>query len=248
VKRAVELFTIEEGASRAPFVERTWWSRSEPEAAFISVAATHWEMCVTRLNGDAMLTVRGPETRATPTPIPADAEFFGIEFGAGTYMPRLPPGGLVDRSVTLPPARGGTFRLAGSSWKLPGRDDADAFVDRLVDAGLLIHDPIVASALAGKATGLSARTVERRVARATGLTQGAIGRIRRAEAAVALLSRGVPASETARRAGYADQPHLTRSLRRLVGQTPARIAASAGRDDPAAPVSLAFKTAPPTRD
>jgi AraC-like DNA-binding protein len=241
VKRAVELFTIEEGASRPPFVERTWWSRSEPEDAFISVAAAHWEMCVTRLNGDAVLTVRGPETRATTTPIPADAEFFGIEFSLGTFMPGLPPGVLVNRSVTLPPATG-PLRLAGSAWKLPGPDDADAFVDRLVDAGLLVHDPVVAAALAGKATDLSARSVERRVARATGLTQGAINRIHRAEAAVALLSGGVPASEVAGRAGYADQPHLTRSLGRLVGQTPSRIAASAG-DGSDAPVSLPFKTA-----
>jgi AraC-like DNA-binding protein len=245
VKRAVELFTIEEGASRAPFVERTWWSRSEPEDAFISVAAAHWEMCVTRLDGDAVLTVRGPETRATITPIPSDAEFFGIDFSAGTYMPGLPPGSLVDRSVTLPPQTG-AFRLAGSAWRLPGPDDADAFVDRLVDAGLLVHDPVVAAALAGKATALSTRSVERRVLRATGLTQGAISRIRRAEAAVALLSGGVPASEAARRAGYADQPHLTRSLRRLVGQTPSRIAAPAG-DGSGAQVSFPFKTAPPTR-
>ena len=33
--------------------------------------------------------------------------------------------------------------------------------------------------------------------------------------------------EVARRTGYADQPHLIRSLRRLVGQTPSRVASSA---------------------
>jgi AraC-like DNA-binding protein len=54
-----------------------------------------------------------------------------------------------------------------------------------------------------------------------------MGRIRRAEQAVELLSRAVPASEVARRTGYADQPHLTRALRRLVGQTPSQIGSSA---------------------
>jgi AraC-like DNA-binding protein len=54
-----------------------------------------------------------------------------------------------------------------------------------------------------------------------------MGRIRRAERAVELLSRGVPASEVARRTGYADQPHLTRSLRRFVGQTPSQIGSKA---------------------
>jgi AraC-like DNA-binding protein len=67
--------------------------------------------------------------------------------------------------------------------------------------------------------------VERRVARATGLTRGAIRQIRRADEAVALLGRGVAPHEVARRAGYADQPHLTRSLKRFVGATPAQLAA-----------------------
>ena len=65
------------------------------------------------------------------------------------------------------------------------------------------------------------------MARATGLTRGVIRQIRRAEAAAELLARGVPAVDAARRAGYADQPHLTRSLRRFVGQTPSQIAISA---------------------
>jgi AraC-like DNA-binding protein len=69
--------------------------------------------------------------------------------------------------------------------------------------------------------------MERRVARATGLTRGAIRQIQRAERAVELLSEGVPAVDAARQAGYADQPHLTRSLKRFVGQTPSQIVSSA---------------------
>jgi AraC-like DNA-binding protein len=223
MKRAVELFALEARSSRSPLVEETWQTRSEPEACFISVAATHWEMVVTRQQGAARLTVRGPETRATVVPIPQDAEFFGIEFRAGTFMPGLPPGGLVDRTLTLPQASDRSFWLDGSVWELPGPDNADAFVDRLVHAGLLVHDPLVPEALLGEVAGLSTRSVERRVARATGLSRGAIERIRRAERAVVLLSLGVPASDVARRAGYADQPHLTRSLRRFVGHTPSQI-------------------------
>lgn len=232
MKRAVELFALEGRSSRSLLVEETWQSRSEPEESFISVAATHWEMVVTRQRGSARLTVRGPETRATTVPIPQDAEFFGIQFSVGTFMPGLPPGRLVDRAATLPAATGGAFWLDGSAWELPGPDTADVFVDRLVGAGLLVHDPIVAQALHGDVKGFSTRSLERRVARATGLSRGAAGRIRRAEGAVELLSRGVPASEVACRTGYADQPHLTRSLRRFVGQTPSQIGGSApGRID-----------------
>jgi Helix-turn-helix domain len=226
MKRAVELFALEARPSRSTLVAETWHTRSEPEESFISVAATHWEMVVTRQRGAARLTVRGPETRATTVPIPQDAEFFGIEFSAGTFMPGLPPGRLVDRTVTLPDTTPTSFRLDGSAWELPGPDTADVFVDKLVRAGLLVHDPIVAEALRGDVEGFSTRSLERRIARATGLSRGAIGRIRRAERAVELLSRNVPAPDVAGRTGYADQPHLTRSLKRFMGQTPSQIAGS----------------------
>jgi Helix-turn-helix domain len=226
MRRAVELFALEARSSRSPLVAQTWQARSEPEESFISVAATHWEMVVTRRRGAARLTVRGPETRATVMPIPQDAEFLGIEFNAGTFMPDLPPGRLVDRTLTLPQVSHGSFWLDGAAWELPGPDNADAFVDRLVRAGLVVHDPIVPEALDGEVAGFSTRSVERRVARATGLTRGAIERIRRAERAVELLARGAPPSDVARRTGYADQSHLTRSLKRFVGQTPSQLVAS----------------------
>jgi transcriptional regulator GlxA family with amidase domain len=127
--------------------------------------------------------------------------------------------------VTLPPASRTSFWLDGSAWEFPGPDNADVFVDRLVRAGLLVHDPVASAALHDDVEGLSTRSVERRVARATGLTRGTIRQIHRAERAVELLGRGVPAPEVARQTGYADQPHMTRSLKRFVGQTPSQIRA-----------------------
>jgi Helix-turn-helix domain len=227
MKRAVELFTIDRRPACSPLVEETWHARSAPDDSFISVAASHWEMVVTRQWGAARLTVRGPETKATTVPIPEDAEFFGIQFTLGTFMPSLQPGQLVDRSLTLPQATSTSFRLNGLAWELPGPDNADVFVDRLIRAGLLVHDPVASAGLHGDVEGLSTRTVERRVSRATGLTRGAITQVRRAETAVELLTRGVPALDVAHSAGYADQPHLTRSLKRFVGQTPSQIANSA---------------------
>ena len=161
MKRAVELFTFERRSSRSPLIEQTWQTRSEPGESFISVAVSHWEIVVTRQRRTARLTVRGPE-------------FFGIQFSLGTFMPGLPPGQLVDGSLTLPRATRTSFWLDGAGWELPGPDNADVFVDRLVRAGLLVHDPVVPAALAGDVEGLSTRSVERRVSRATGLTRGAI--------------------------------------------------------------------------
>jgi methylphosphotriester-DNA--protein-cysteine methyltransferase len=143
-------------------------------------------------------------------------------------MPSLQPRRLVDRSLRLRQATRTSFWLDRSAWELPAPDTADVFVDRLVRAGLLVHDPMASAVVQGGVPGLSTRAVERRVARATGLTRGAIRQIQRAERAVELLSAGVPALDAVRQAGYADQPHLTRSLKRFVGQTPSQIVSSAG--------------------
>jgi hypothetical protein len=232
MKRAVELFTFEEVRSSSAHVSGAWRTSSgpEPEDAFLSVAVTQWEIVVTRQAESTSVTLRGPESRATAAPIPPDAEFFGVSFTLGTFMPGLDPQRLVDRSLTLRMASATTFWLLGSAWELPGPANADVFVDRLVRDGLLVHDPVVPAALGDRpdaereVQALSTRSVERRVARATGLTRGTIRQIRRAERAVEMLSRGVPAPEVAREAGYTDQPHLTRSLRRFVGQTPTELA------------------------
>lgn len=226
MKRAVELFAFERRSSSTPLVETTWSTRSGSEGSFISVAERRWEMVVTRQDDEAWLTVRGPETRATTAPVPTEAEFFGIQFTHGTFMPDLGPRQLVNRSLTLPATSRRSFWLDGSAWELPGPDNADVFVERLVRAGLLVHDPVVTAAIHNDVNELSTRTLERRFKRATGLTRGMVRQIQRAERAVDLLSRGVPALTTVSLAGYADQPHMTRSLKRFIGQTPSQIASA----------------------
>jgi hypothetical protein len=88
METAAKLFVFEERASDAPVVEKIWRTRSEPVESFVSVAATRSVMVVTRQNGKTYVTMRGPETKATASPIPEDAEFVGVEFGLG---PELPP-------------------------------------------------------------------------------------------------------------------------------------------------------------
>jgi hypothetical protein len=223
MKRATELFAFEQRPSDSPFVEKVWRTRGEPAESFTSVAVARSELVVTTQFGRASVTVRGPETKATTALIPADAEFFGIQLRLGAFLPSLPARQLVDASITLPPATGQRFWMDGSVWQLPDYDDADVFVARLVRQGLLLRDPVVADALDGRPVDLSLRSVQRRVLRATGLTPTAIRQIERAQHAVALLERGRPISDTVRRAGYADQAHMTRALKRFVGQTPGQI-------------------------
>jgi AraC-like DNA-binding protein len=215
----------EERPSDSPFVERIWRSHSEQAGNFISMADSHWGMVVTKHGGRTILTVRGPETRATPAYCPANAEFFGIQFKAGTLMPHLPAKTLMDRQdLTLPEAAGQCFWLYGAVWQCPTYYNAETFVDWLVRDGLLMYDPVVSAALqAQPVLEMSLRSVQRRFLQATGLTHGTVYQIKRARYAAILLKQGLSILDTVDQAGYFDQPHLTRSLKRWVGQTPAQI-------------------------
>lgn len=228
MRRAVDLFQLDQWDAASTYVTRYWQARSVPEPSFISVATSRWKIVVVRQRGRSEVVVRGPETRATEVDIPDDAEFFGIDFSLGTYMPGLPLPRIVDQAVTLSRSHGDAVWIDGDQWEVPVLGNADVFVDRLVRRGLVAYDPVAAEAVEGVATGYSARTLERRITRASGLTRGTIRQIARAERAVEALVRGVSPAEVAGLAGYADQAHLGRSLRRFVGLTPAQIAASSG--------------------
>jgi AraC-like DNA-binding protein len=210
--------------SDSPVVEQVWHARSVHAGTFQSTAKTNLMMVVSVRDGKASFTVRGPETRATPLHCDPGGEWVGIEFRVGTFMPRLPGGSLVDRDLTLPGASTRSFWLDGAAWPFPDFENADTFVDRLVREGLLVRDPVVEAVLRGQVSDVSARSVQRRFVHATGLSHRAIRQIERAQTAMALLHRGVSILDTVHEAGYCDQPHLARALKRWVGQTPAEIA------------------------
>ena len=180
---------------------------------------------MTKHLGETYLTVRGPETGPTTADCPPEAEFFGIVVKLGAFMPELLPQGLLDRrDVTLPAAGKRSFWLDGSVWQYPDFDNAEAFVHKLIREGLLVRDELVGAVMRGRQPDLSERTVRRRFLTATGLNPRSIRQIRRARKALGLIQSGRPVLDTVHEAGYFDQPHLTRALKRFIGWTPAEIA------------------------
>ncbi|OAI55928.1 hypothetical protein AYO49_05035 [Verrucomicrobiaceae bacterium SCGC AG-212-N21] len=219
------LITFADRPSESPFIERVWRSHSDQAGVFHSMASCHWVMVVSRVNGQVFFTVRGPETKATMADLPAQGEWFGVLFKLGTFMPLMKSSDLRDRQdLTLPNATGRSFWLNGSAWEFPNFDNMDTFVNRLVRAGLIKVDRTVEGAIRGELQDVSTRTEQRRVLQVTGLTRGAIYQIERARQAVRLLRQGTPIFDVIGETGYYDQAHLTRSLQRFIGQSPARIA------------------------
>jgi len=214
----------DERLSDSPFVERVWRAHSEGTDPLLSIAQSRWQIVVTTYDGKMSLTVRGPETKATPLgDCPTDREWFGILFQLGTFLPHLPARNLVDGDLTLPQATRKTVWLSGSTFQFPHYVNADTFVDWLGRHELLVREPIVGAALQGQLKDLSLRSVQRRFVHSTGVTQGTIRQIERARYATLLLQQGVSVSTTIFEAGYFDQAHLIRSLKTFIGQTPAQI-------------------------
>jgi Helix-turn-helix domain len=218
------VLTFEDRLSDSPFVERVWRSRSEHGGAFLSIAASRCEIAVTQHQGKTFLTLRGPETRATPAECPAEGEWLGIRFKLGTFLPLFAPGDLRDRrDVTLPDAAARSFWLNSSAWEYPDFDNAETFVARLARRGLLTRDATVDAVLSGGPRAQSLRSAQRHFVRATGLTHCRVRQIERARYATNLLKQGTSILDTVHESGYFDQAHLTRSLKCLIGQTPAEI-------------------------
>jgi AraC-like DNA-binding protein len=233
-------FVIKERLSELPCIERVWTAHNTRADEFLSIAAANCELVVSRYRHQTMLTVRGPETRMTTANCPPEGEWIGIRFKLGTFLPQFPPSSLSDRrDVTLPDASTRSFWLNGSAWEYPKFENADTFVARLLKKRIVVRDRIVEGTVRGELDAVSLRSAQRHFRRATGITYAAFHTIERARYATNLLRDGTSIADVVHLAGYFDQPHLTRSLKYLIGQTPTEIARGTRQ------LSFLYKTAPP---
>ncbi|MEV0406148.1 hypothetical protein [Actinoallomurus sp. NPDC050550] len=216
-----------------------WRSRASGVARMTSIATSNWELVFWADQGRVHAAVRGPETTASSVDVPDGSESFGITFAHGTSMPHLPPARLVDSAWESPHATATRFVLGGEEWLVPGFESAEQFVARLVREGVVVRDPLVDDVVAGGMPDVGTRSVQRRIAAATGLTQGGIRQIERARQAAILLGEGTPSLEVVNQLGYYDQPHLARSLTRFIGRTATELCR---RDSAEQPLSLLYKT------
>lgn len=209
------ILNLRDRASDSPYVDRVWCSVAGG-GPMTSVACARREIVVWDDGGSPRVALRGPETGPTAVDVPAGHTSFGIVLAHGTSTPLVPATALVDGTVEFPVSARGVV-LGGEELAVPHVDAAEQFVSRLVRAGLLRRDPLVDDVVAGGTATVGARSVERRVRAATGLTRGLIRQIERARRAAVLLGAEIAPLDVVGRLGYHDHPHLARSLTRFVG-------------------------------
>jgi AraC-like DNA-binding protein len=214
----------EERSSDSPYLETVMRGRMVSDGQQIRPSEVHWHMVFARHHGRVQSVFVGPWTTAGVADWKAGAEILWIKFSLGTFMPHLPVRDFLDVETLLPGAASRSFWLKSSAWQFPDYDNVETFVDRLVREDVLVHDPIVKAVLQNRLPEMSPRTVRHRFLQATGLSRNHILQFERAQRAQDLLQQGVPILDTVFELGYFDQPHLTRSLKRFIGHTPAQIA------------------------
>ncbi|MEV6278640.1 AraC family transcriptional regulator [Nocardia sp. NPDC051832] len=215
-------------ASDSRWIDAVWTCRSEQVSEMTSVATENWGLVFWEHEGKTYAGISGPESRTDTAPVPAGASFTGIQFALGTSLRAVATPDLVDSGILLPDVTGGSFWMHGARWETPHPDDAEALVDRLVRAGVVVRDPLVAEVLQGRPPAATDRTLERRFRSATGLTRGAVRQIGRARSAALLLNAGENPSDVVDKLGYYDEPHLARALRRYVGRTAGQLREGSG--------------------
>ena len=212
-----------ERSSESRYVETITHGWTVGDGSTVHPAECHWHMVLVRHNGRVQSLVVGPWTTAGVASWTEGAEILWIKFKLGTFMPHLPARHFLDVETILPEAASKSFWLKGSAWQFPDFENVDTFVDRLVRDDVLVCDSVVNAALQDQPQDIPLRTVRHRFLRTTGLTQSHIRQIERAQRAAALLQQGVSILDTVYEAGYFDQPHLSRALKRFIGKTPAQL-------------------------
>ncbi len=218
------LIEFDHRESDSPYVERVWRSRSRQGGFFLSMAESSIEIVFTRLPGFSAVTLRGPVSRGSLVECPPNGEWLAIRFRLGAYLPHIPTATLIDhQNVHLPLLPDGRFWFSGQAWDMPLYDNAEDFVARLARAGVIALSHATDAAIERDSRWLSQRSVQRHFRHVTGMTLSSYRQIERARHAAALLMDGRSLLDATFEAGYFDQAHLTRSVRQLIGTTPARL-------------------------
>lgn len=209
----------EQRASPIPEIRTVWRAYVEEAADYIDEASEHWGLSfIRRPDGSLAAELAGPRI----TSAHAGESYWGVELAADVVIPGVDKA-LLRGAIAELLVVDGQVALGGCRCRVPGWEELESFVARLVADGVLVADADIRRALNGDDRGLSRRSWQRRFWSITGLRRKEIERLDRARRACHLLSEGVPPPEVALALEYADQAHLTRELRRIRGETPARI-------------------------
>ncbi len=216
-------FNAEGRLSDSPYIDSIWRGQADADHTLMCPADGRWNLCFTNLDARVQVSVEGPISQAVPQTHVRGVDWLVIKFKLGVFLSGIPARKYLDGSALLPEAACQSFWLHSLTWQMPNYENADTFVDWLVHEDAVQLNPLVSAVLQDQPTVMAERTLRHHFQRTTGLTQSHIRQIERARDAMTLLQHDVSILDVVDRLGYADQPHLTRSLKRFMGYTPTQV-------------------------
>jgi hypothetical protein len=215
IKQAIEL--------RSPLVHSVHFTTFTGPTSQLMHPDGRWDIVILKQRDQLMVLRTGLTTRTVTHVAEEGDEMLSITFNPDVFMPLMPGERMRDEGVLLDMIGKDRFWLGTDVVEMPRPDTVDSFVAKLVREEIVQTNPLVQSVVSGKPMAMSERTLQRHFLRTTGLTYKAFTQIERAQKAMALLQMGRPAADVAFALGYADQPHMIRSLRAIMARTPGQI-------------------------
>jgi len=210
-------------AADSPLIERV--TRVVFDGADLDVSTPDgcWDIVIMRHQGRVTVLQTGVITRPVKLDYVSGDEYLCISFKPGVFMPTNPGDSMVDRAFVRPVDGDRTFWFDQDRLEIPSFENAEALVSRLTRQRALVRDEIVAGVADGDPRATSERSLQRHFQLSMGITAKRFDQILRARRAVELIEQGRPIVNVAHELGYADQSHLTRAVKALMGRTPGAI-------------------------
>jgi len=208
-----------------PYVETIWMTQCITDGVYQATPDGSWDLiAMIDVDGSESMMLTGQATKTYPVPYRAGVSSVVISFAPGAYMPDYNLAKLVDSFEMLPNVDDKHFELLGHTFPFPHDfDEAEKLVEELVSLGMLKSNHVVEGVLGGKSPAMSARAKQRHFVQTTGMTHKAFEQIKRAQKAVSELKQGKKPSDVAAEVGYADQPHLAKSLKKIMDAKPSNV-------------------------
>jgi len=209
--------------SSHPWIDTVWQTVCLSDGVYLATPDGSWDLIRSIApDGGSMVFLSGQATEPVEVPYRDGESSVVISFCAHVYLaqdrePRVGP------EIRVLPVSGETFVLDGVELPLPTFENVEPLVDAMIAAGLLASNDLVARAFSETPKAASARSVQQHFKQTTGITQKSFQLIRRAQEAVRRLKAGEAPAGVAVDLGYADQPHMINSIKKIMGALPSNL-------------------------
>lgn len=187
----------------------------------VTVPDCCWDILVIKYKGQTEVVLTGTITHPILLNFPPGTEVMNITFQPNTFLTDFSARRILNQGVSLPSAGKNKVRLGNDIIEIPDFENAEAFVQKLQQIDALKSDKVVDIILSGNQFAASERSLQRHFMETTGLTMKFVQQVQRAQIAVDLLKQGKRIADVAHTLGFTDQAHMTKSLKGIMGVTPA---------------------------